>query len=302
MAAANFLGRKYRIARAAEYAAGPLFNKAFWLQAGQALYSVTSGRYGLILGGLEALKTDVYWSVVKGFHGGNIQINLSPEADVVTRAAQHVATPPWHHGMSSVLSLEDHLALLAVDTWALRTLRAQPVAANWQDRADEFLNTPAPLFVPNNPLTLAVLAESGWRPGDPMRPPFPELSDTPTYGEAYTVILNRHVQALSDLSNEYPLEPLGRFYSLLMELEGEAVFDGLTGVPGSIEPVYSIEELAVARLFEYSVLPVAEPTAEEVQSYVERVVSLTRAVGREWPSLEDVRSAAVEVWGAVGSS
>jgi hypothetical protein len=291
--------RKYALDRAGQFLRKfPL--KGFLIQAPQALYTLTG--YGVILGTVMGMVTDTLYAVIRAPFSGAPQIFAPPPSDPVMKAARYIVQPPYHYTHGQLFTQEEHLLLLQADIVASWVLRENFTVGQIGDRIDDFLDSPVIDFQPWHPDSIRVLKETGWTAGSLSDQPVPGLSATSTYRETLNVLTERFEGWIQTIVGEYNNTAMAEyFFQTLLEL-GEQNLTWLNEGDKATRPIYFPEELAIARLFEYSIFPPVDPEPGDLGVYAARALALAQAAGKELPGFEEVRAAVIEVWGTFSTT
>jgi hypothetical protein len=152
-------------------------------------------------------------------------------------------------------------------------------------------------FQPWTPESISGAAGIGWKPGTVYRPPLEGLGPGATYGAVLQAIAAGHEQWWETIASEFPQNIAANEFTQMVSETGRAVLEWMLNSPGSIKPVFTAEEIALARMFESGVFPVDHFYPELLEEYTQRAVELAQATGREFPQRGDIIQAIDETFG-----
>lgn len=283
--------RGYRLTRASKFLSKfPWFS--FLMQAPQALYSLTG--YGVILGSVMSLATDLFWAPLQLLRGKSVQVRGIPSEDPIFKAARYQAQPAYHYAHGQLFTYEDHWLLLAADIVSMGLLMQSFTVESIGDKDDFLAAQPVPDFVPWHPQSRAGLQAVGIDPDQPQAEPFPDVAPGATYLEVNQAIGRGFPRWLETVAGEFPRTFSTHWFMLALFHLGAEAIDWFNGSVGTTAPVYDPEEIIIARLYEIGVLPRGDLPPEVLGMVIDRSLELAHAAGRELPLNSEIREAVGE--------
>lgn len=291
----NRLGR---VANAAKFMSKfPL--RGFILQGGQALQTLTG--YGVALGALEGLKTDITWAILRGNPLAKVRIVGPPPSDIFGKATRYLLQPAYHYFAGDVFTFEEHLLLSSADAVASMVVRDSGPMGDLPDRWAVAQNSPVIGFEAWHPATLEVVSELGLSPVATDDVLFMDSSVPPTYGGVTEALIRGFPDWIVRVAGEFPRTSSATWLAQLIAASGQETLNYLSEGEGQVSPIYTPSELAFARMFEYGLFPPGQVEGQQMNLAIERSLEIAAAVGREYPGREDLEEALLEVFGSLGA-
>lgn len=269
----------------------------FLLTAGQAAKSLTG--YGIVLGGIMGAVTDFGWGLVQRARGGSVRIEGPPPSDPLGKAVRYILQPAYHAAWGQLFSFEEHMMLAAADSVAAQIIMQQSTAAQLAQRWPEMADVPVLEFSPWSADSLEAMRRAGINAAAPFASPMDGLGFRPTYRQALTAIAAAHEAWWPTIASEFPRAAVSQEFSSMVSETGKAILEWMGSSPGSIQPIFEPEEIALARMIETGVFPVDHVFPETLELAIGRALEIAGAGGRSLPQRDDLVSAVTEIFGGV---
>ena len=267
----------------------------FSLQAGQVSTTLTG--YGLKLGPLMGMVSDITWGAVRKLQGAQVEIKGPPPDDYIDKAARFLAQGLLDGQSRDGLAEEHQNLLIAATNLATNALREAQPAAILEERIPILRATQVPVHEPWDDDTRRVLVENGI-PWDGIKRPRTTLStNTPTYydfirSEATTTAnYEAFRRAYGGVTEETGVS------QIIYNEAGNNVFDKMVDGDDNLEDEWGAESNGVQSSIEFAVYPPHTATKTQVNSYLNSIRFYLEDAGLTFPTAEMLQSICLDRWG-----
>jgi hypothetical protein len=248
------------------------------ISAAKTLYRFTG--YGLNLGPILAMLTDVFWGSIRALGGERIVMRGPPSDDPILKPAQFIATVPELCALMPSLSNDDIHTLTAAICLASDQVTPHVNAGADDSRDDPAANTRPPFYEVYNPATVEALNLEGFRTTSPSPPALPLNPERSTWSDNVLALQEHAAVWERDLAAALTNDPAGGAIAQALRATAQQNFDAATGVPGSIQPQLPWYIVILLRMVELNMWPHPRTTVPDMLAILTQIHDLLGSTGR----------------------
>lgn len=287
-------GRAKRMKRVAQF-----MSKTNWvgatIQGGQVLEQHTG--YGLRLGGVMGLASDLTWGAIRAAEGKQVRIVGPPPGDPLTKAARFLVQTAQMGWLSNEVTKEDHMIINAAQAVAAARLTQEMGYVQMDDRAAILEQTEYPLFEPWDEDSRAALYDNGIDPSGPIRPFYRGRYNQPSFKQ----LIQSNGQNQWDYEYYqryiYGSSDTGTLMKTIHDQAGTDILSMTVDEPNNLQDVGHNELNLVYAMTEFELFPPYIPDIYDMKDFIEYMAYVMQDEGLRFITESALKSALYESFG-----